>query len=231
MGFIGLNFLIVMFLSPVYGAGTLTGEQIRQHVVRHIEQSMPWPKNAVRIDVNTPPDMVGLASNNISVRVETAGSEEYVGEMTFMVRVSDGKQQRQVSVHGRVELQRDIIVSGKPLARDAVITADDVKVKKKWVRYIDPNLLSDVKEAIGKQLLSAVRSGAELRLQMIKEAIVIKKGKTVRINLERGPMTLTTMGISEEDGTAGSMIRVRNMSSNRQVYARVTGEDTVRIDY
>ncbi len=226
---LGLNFLLVLCLAPAYGA--VTGEQLRQQVVRHIEQSMPWPKEMARIDVNTPPDVSGLAKDGIVIRVETVGSEEYVGEMTFMVRVSDGKQQRQVTVHGRVEVMRDVVVSGRPLARDVIVSADDVKMKKKWVRHLDPDLLSSTENAVGKRVLMAVRGGAELKAQMLREPVVVKRGKTVRINLERGSMTLTTMGISEEDGSVGATIRVRNMSSNRMVYARVTGEDAVRIDY
>ena len=106
-----------------------------------------------------------------------------------------------------------------------------MKTKKKWVRHLDPDLLSSPENAIGKRVLVAVRGGAELKSQMLKEPVVVKKGKTVRINLERGAMILTTMGISEEDGAAGSLIRVRNIASDRMVYARVTGEDTVRIDF
>ena len=209
----------------------MTGEQIRQQVFKHIEQSMPWPKDAVRIDINTPPDLTGFANDKIAVRVETVGSEEYVGDMTFIVRISDGKQQRQVTVHGRAEILRDVVVSGRPLAKDTIITADDVKMKKKWVRHLDPDLLSSPDNAIGKRVLMAVRGGAELKSQMLKEPVLIKKGRRVRINLERGIMTLTTMGISEEDGAAGATIRVRNLSSDRLVYARVTSEDTVIIDF
>jgi flagella basal body P-ring formation protein FlgA len=209
----------------------VSGDQLKQQVIRHIEQSMPWPKDMARIDVNTPPDISGLAKDDIVIRVETVGPEEYVGEMTFIVRISDGRQQRQATIHGRVEIMRDVVVSGRPLARDTVIIADDVRIKKKWVRHLDPDLLSSPENAIGKRVLIAVRGGAELKSQMLKEPVIVRKGKTVRINLERGSMILTTMGISEEDGSVGSTIRVRNMSSNRMVYAKVTGEDTVRIDY
>jgi len=227
---ITLNVSLLLFcLVPAYGA--VSGEQIRQHVIRHIEQSMPWPKEAVRIDINVPPDLTGLAKEGVSIRVETVGAEEYVGEMTFMVRISDGKQQRQVTVHGRAEIMRDVVVSGRPLARDAILTAEDVRMKKKWVRHLDPDLLSTPESVIGKRVLMGVRGGAELKSQMLKDPVIVQKGKTVRINLERGAMTLTTMGISEEDGAAGSTIRVRNLSSDRRVYARVTGADTVRIDY
>lgn len=223
------NLICLVLLGPAYGA--VTGEQIRKQVVRHIEQSMPWPKDATRIEVSTPPDIAGIESRKSGIRVETLGNEEYVGEMAFMVRLTDGRQQRQITVRARVEIMRDVLVSSRPLARDTVLSADDVRVKKKWVRQLDPSLLESPETAVGKRLVMDIRGGAELKTQMVREPVVVKKGKTVRIALERGAMSISTIGISEEDGTTGAIIRVRNISSNRTIYAKVTGENTVRIDY
>lgn len=225
----GVSLLCVVLSAPAYGA--VKGEQIRQSVVRHIEQSMPWPKESARIDIASPADVQGLEKKGLVMRVENSGNEEYVGEMTFLVRLSDGRQQRQVTVRGRVEILREVLVSGRPLARDTIITPADVMTKRKWVRHLDPDLLSSPENAVGKRVLMSVRGGAELKSQMLREPVVIKKGRSVRINLERGAMVITTMGISEEDGAAGALIRVRNMSSNRLVYAKVMGEDVVRVDF
>jgi len=59
----------------------------------------------------------------------------------------------------------------------------------------------------------------------------VKRGKIVCINLERGPLKISTIGISEEDGARGAIIRVRNVSSNRMVYARVVGANTVQVEF
>ena len=223
------NLIGLVLFAPAYGA--VTGEQIRMQVVRHIEQSMPWPKEAARIEVSTPPDIAGIEPRKSSMRVETLGNEEYVGEMAFLVRILDGRQQRQTTVRARVEILRDILVSSRPLARDTILSPDDLRMKKKWVRQLDPSVLESPENAVGKRLAMDIRGGAELKSQMVREPVVVKKGKTVRINLERGAMMITTIGISEEDGTTGAMIRVRNISSNRTIYAKVTGENSVRIDY
>jgi flagellar basal body P-ring formation protein FlgA len=79
--------------------------------------------------------------------------------------------------------------------------------------------------------MMTVKAGAELKASLLKEPVVVKKGKNVRINLERGTMVISTMGISEEDGLAGSMIRVRNIASNRIIYAKVMDSETVRIEF
>ena len=106
------NLICLVLLAPAYGA--VTGEQIQRQVVRHIEQSMPWPKEAVRIDVSVPPDIAGIETRKTVIRVETLGNEEYVGEIAFLVRLSDGRQHRQVTVRGRMEIMQDVLVSSRP---------------------------------------------------------------------------------------------------------------------
>ena len=57
------------------GHALVSGESIRKQVVRHIERTMPWPRDAVRIDVDTPPDVPTLADRS-TIKVETSGMGE-----------------------------------------------------------------------------------------------------------------------------------------------------------
>ena len=53
----------------------------------------------------------------------------------------------------------------------------------------------------------------------------------VQVILESGAINITTMGLSEEDGAEGSFVRVRNVSSNKIIYARVIGDSRVKVDF
>jgi flagella basal body P-ring formation protein FlgA len=61
--------------------------------------------------------------------------------------------------------------------------------------------------------------------------MAVKRGKLVQIFLDSGYMKITTTGLSEEDGAEGSTIKVRNLTSNKIIYARVIGDAKVRIDF
>jgi flagella basal body P-ring formation protein FlgA len=39
------------------------------------------------------------------------------------------------------------------------------------------------------------------------------------------------LGLSEEDGMQGAIIKVKNMSSKRTIYARVLGESLVGVEF
>jgi flagella basal body P-ring formation protein FlgA len=66
---------------------------------------------------------------------------------------------------------------------------------------------------------------------MLKTVKTIKRGKMVKIVLENGPMMIVTFGLSEEDGSRGDFIKVRNISSNKIVYAKVIDDSSVRVDF
>ena len=120
-----------------------------------------------------------------------------------MVRLSDGKQNRMMSVHGSMEVLRPVVVAARSLDKDTILTAADVSVKKKWMRNIDPALIDSTQLAVGKRATLSLRSGMELKTAYLREPMIVKKGKTVRINLDRGGMKITALGVSEEDGAAG----------------------------
>ena len=76
-----------------------------------------------------------------------------------------------------------------------------------------------------------VSEGAELFTSMLKDVPLVKKGKMVKIVFDNGLMRIATVGLPEEDGIAGSIVRVRNITSNKIIYARVLGDSVVGIEY
>jgi len=44
-------------------------------------------------------------------------------------------------------------------------------------------------------------------------------------------MQIVTVGLSEEDGVAGNIVRVKNITSNKTIYARVLSDSVVGIEF
>jgi flagella basal body P-ring formation protein FlgA len=74
-----------------------------------------------------------------------------------------------------------------------------------------------------------VASGAELLATMLKEIPLVRKGKMVKMVFDNGSMQIVTVGLSEEDGVAGNIVRVKNITSNKIIYARVLSDSVVGI--
>ena len=88
-----------------------------------------------------------------------------------------------------------------------------------------------MEEATGKIMAVSIRPNTEITRNMLKELMPVKKGKMVHIILDNGAMKIMAMGLSEEDGAEGAIVKVRNITSSKTIYARVIGQSKVKVDF
>lgn len=102
---------------------------------------------------------------------------------------------------------------------------------KRWVREIPLNSVASPEEAIGKRICTGVPPHREITTNMLKDTVMIKKGKMVRIMLDNGLMIISSTGVAEENGAYGATIKVKNASSHKTILARVEGDSLVQVDF
>lgn len=226
-------FLAAAPLSTLAGqAAAIKGKQLRVMVKEYIETNMPWKQDDMRMEFLGRMADLSVPGDKISYRVKSRQDEAYIGDSVFTVAMyDDGSLVREESIRVRMEVAMGVVMSAKFLPRDTEIGADDVKLVRKWFSQSPANNLMQIEDAVGKHPHSDIRQNTEIKRNMLKSVRTIKRGKMVRIVVENGPLTIVTVGLSEEDGSRGDFIRVRNISSNKTVYAKVIDDSSVRVDY
>ena len=210
----------------------IKGTEIKTLVKDYVETNMPWQKDLIRVDFLGRISDLHVQGVKISCKVRSGRDEAYIGDSIFTVGIyDDGTLLREERVHVRMEVAMDVVVSTKFLPRDTVINTDDVKLVRKWFNQSPQNILTHIEDVIDKQPYSDIRQNMEIKRNMLRSAKTIKRGKMVKIVLENGPLTIMTVGLSEEDGSRGDFIKVKNISSNKIVHAKVIDDSSVRIDY
>ena len=233
-------FLTLMMLSMATAApsslagqvASIKGKELKTLVKKYIETNMPWKQENLRIEflgrITDPP----VQGEKISCQVKSRQDEAYIGDSTFTVGIyDDGTLVREESVRVRMEVAMDVVVSAKILPRDVEINADDVKFVRKWFNQNPANIVTQMDDVIGKHPYSDIRQNIEIKRNMLKSVKTIKRGKMVKMLLESGPMMIVTFGLSEEDGSRGDFIKVKNISSNKIVQAKVIDDSSVRVDF
>jgi flagella basal body P-ring formation protein FlgA len=207
-------------------------EKLNKAIGSYIEKNMSWPAGTMRFEVLSNPPEIAMPAGKISWKVEIKGNDNYLGDNYFVLKLyNKGILFKEESIRVRIEILQEFVVSVKNLGRDSVISANDVSLQKKWVRSIPLNAISNMDEVVGKLLCVSIRPNTEISRNMLKEVTAVKRGKMVQIVLDSGAINITTMGLSEEDGAEGSFVKVRNISSNKIIYARVVGEAKVKVDF
>ena len=167
----------------------------------------------------------------ITMQVEPAGNADFIGNMVFLVRfLKGGNVFRTQTVRTRIEVLHDIVVAARTLMSGTVLTENDIKTVRKWVDRIQLQTFSSPDRALGKRITVQARPGMALSAYTLKDVPLVQKGKIVKIIFDSRLMRIVTVGMPEEDGMAGSIIRVRNVASNKIIYARVLGTSLVGIE-
>lgn len=232
-------FLAVCLLVSVVPPSVVAREKantdqnlVMQVIRQHVEKNSPWAPDAVRIEfLHSLPVLSGL-TGKVSFRVESRSREEYIGDTTFKLRILQNNVfVKEESVRVRIEVLHEFVVSANSLGRNAILSADDLSVQSKWVRAIPLNVIHSTDDVIGKALASTVRPGMSITRNMLRDIPAVQRGKRVQVVLDNGMMTMVMNGLAEEDGAEDAMVRVRNLSSNKVIYARVVGQGRVQIDF
>lgn len=217
------------FCSP---KDILNQEILAKAITEHIEINMPWPADSARIELLSQLSAITADKVGLSFKVASKSREEYLGDTSFTLRIFQNDVfLKEETVRVRIEVLREFVVSTNNLGRDALITVNDVSLQKKWIRSIPINAISTLEEATGKIMTVSIRPNTEITRNMLKELMPVKKGKMVHIVLDNGVMKIMAMGLSEEDGAEGAIVKVRNITSSKIIYARVIGQSKVKVDF
>jgi flagellar basal body P-ring formation protein FlgA len=207
-------------------------DMLMQKIRQHIENSMPWPAENVRIEFLSNLPKIDNLNGKISLSIESRPKEEYIGDTSFSVRIFSNRIfVKEETVRVRIEVLREFVVSVNSIARDSILSDGDVTVQKKWVRNIPLNTVSSLNEVLGKNIVVGIRPNTQITRSMLKEVMPVKKGKMVQVILDNGAMKMMMSGVAEEDGAEDSMVKVRNLNSNKIIFARVVGQAKVQIDF
>ncbi|MBU8910847.1 MAG: flagellar basal body P-ring formation chaperone FlgA, partial [Desulfobacterales bacterium] len=213
-------------------AVVIKGETIKKYVRTYIEKNISWPKNVVRVEFPSTVSDLRLTGEKITCRVLSKRNEDFIGNSSFTFKCyENGTFLHGKTVRVKIEIGMDVVVSAKFLRRNVKIEHDDVRLVKKWFNRLPSNIISSPDAVIGMKLRTNVKPNAEITGNMVRAIPMVKRGKPVRIIFENGPMRITTIGLSDQDGLHGELIKVRNVSSKNMIYARVTGNSLVKVEF
>jgi flagella basal body P-ring formation protein FlgA len=213
-------------------AAILREGAVRKIVAEHIQRHMPWEREDMRLTFLSGCSDIAVPAPAYTYDVQERSNEPYIGDSVVILKLYNGGVfLLERPVHVRMEVAFDILVSSRALPVDTVIGSDDVRVIKRWLTREPLRSIATLEEALGKRVASSIRPNHEITRTMLREVPLVKKGRVVKMVLNNGAINITTLGQIQEDGGMGSSVRVKNISSQRIVYARVVGESLVQVDF
>ncbi len=232
--FISIAFLIVVMAQPsllLANQQIVGGADFENLFFDLVTKDAPWPINDLVVEnFFANPSSLSLPAGSMEFKLLNQVHNAYLGKKKLAVAVFvDGREYAKVTLIGRLKLVVEAVVTTRRLARHQVLTAEDVKVVRLDISQIAGDLLPAADLAIGQRLKRSMRAGSPLFADLLEPQPLVKRGDRVMIEAKSGVITVTVPGEVRSSGARGDSVRVKNLMSRREVYAKVLDERTVQV--
>jgi len=154
------------------------------------------------------------------------------GNVRLIAVVSiNGKVINKVTLSGWVDVFESVVCAARNLKRGEALTKDDVYLTRKNISHLKSNYLTAMNQAIGLMVKHNVKADACIKDWMLKKLPVVDRGDLVTILAESAGLKLTVPGRVLMKGYDGELVKVKNLMSKRDIYAKVVDNATVMVDF
>jgi flagellar basal body P-ring formation protein FlgA len=136
-----------------------------------------------------------------------------------------------ISVQVEVEALSDMVVALRQLDYGTIISATDVGVQQRDVASVAGKYTRDPDAIVGRRARTSIKANAAIRTDQVEKVPIIKSGQLVTIVAENEVMKITVAGRAKGSGAEGDTIMVQNLSSLKEIPARVINATTVQVGF
>lgn len=182
-----------------------------------------WAGTRGRVEIEVPPldPRLQIPSCEVPLQARPANSQNSGGRVTVRVECQDQAPWIR-NIIGYVRIYQPVVVADRALPRGTLLTAADLSMREIDISTLRGQALNSRSQVEGMALRRAVSPGTAINLDMVTAPVLVRRGDTVVLTANRGPVAIRQQGVALQDGEAGRQIPVRNHSSNRVVQAVVT---------
>jgi len=208
-------------------------DELRKIFVASALADCPWPKeDAELINFQARPQGLGLPLGSFAWRVTQKNTDCRPGRKTLTAAIlKNGTEQGLVKMTGDLKLFGPVVSLKKRLNRNEIITRDDLGATRRDVSQLDPGFIRNPAEAVGKKLRVSLPAGAILYDQTLTVPDLVRRGDKVTIVARSAAVEVSAPGEARDFGTKGEIIRVKNLSSRKEIQARVVESGLVETEF
>jgi len=197
----------------------------------YVFKNMPWQQEWVRIE-DFFAKKVMLPKGNVNVRFSFHKDEDFLGrfntEVFFYV---DGHFKKKIRMTGNIIVKAPVTVCSRDIARNEVITAQDVRIQTKDITYESRDYILDTEALLGKKSRINISAGTVLHEDMFKTVPAVQRGDMVTLVVETDSFKITVPGMVLENACSGGQVWVKNLASNNKVCGLVRNSKVITVGF
>jgi flagella basal body P-ring formation protein FlgA len=141
----------------------------------------------------------------------------------------DGVVANSANLGVQVKWFQPVRISAETIQRGDPLDDDMFAIMQRELKTLADPPISVETKLEGLEATRTIREGITLTESLVQPEQVVGRGDRVTILYTSGALSITAMGEARESGSKGEIIRVRNTSTRKTIYAEVQDEQSVKI--
>lgn len=196
----------------------------------HVRTSVNAKVGTLRVKAETLDPRLHLAACPAAIETFLPSGANLAARTTVGARCNVAAVQWTLYIGVNIETETPVLVLNHAVMRDAALTTNDVMVDVRRVPGLSTGYLTDVAQLQGYATRQNIAAGMVLTPAMLQPAVVIHRGQQVTVLANASGISVRAEAIALSDGTANSRIRVRNLSTAKELEAVVDSPSVVRVE-
>ncbi len=223
--------LIIFCLTPRAFAYTIAGVELQAIALEAVENALAERGEYRRHEIffTQHPTDIKLPEGTVDVRAELPSSINYVSLTPVRAIIYvNGRAYRTVSYTASVRVYDTVLVATHDLRVEVPVTTGDFRLAE--VKIDGRNeYVKDVAEVNGLVPHRFIRAGSPVTVSYFQQPVAVNIGQRVTIVVNYRGIRATAAGIVMTRGRVGSIVKVKNETSEKILSAKVIDSHTVEV--
>lgn len=223
--------ILVMSLMPRTFAYTISGAELQTIALDAVERALVQRGETRRHEIfftQSPVD-IKLPEGVVDVKAELPAQINYVSLTPVRVMIYvNGRANRTVSYTASVKVFDTVLVASHDLRIEIPVTARDFHTAEVTMDGRN-EYIKDIAEVNGLVPHRFIRAGSPVTLAYFQQPVAVNHGQHVNIIVNYNGIRATAKGIVMTRGRIGSLVKVKNETSERILTAKVIDAQTVEV--
>ena len=203
-------------------------KHFKEYVCRHLRKTeSDVVVSRFKVKGNGP-----VPAGTVSFKLFQKGRTRLQGHVKLIAEINvSGQVKNEILLSGYIDVFESVVCTSRNFKRGEVIEKDDIYLAKKNISRLSPKVLTHMDKAEGLRAKHNIKADICLKEWMLEKTPVVKKGDIITIFAESGVLKVTVPGKVLMKGCPGDLIRVQNLMSKKDIYAKVVNSSTVMVEF
>lgn len=202
-------------------------QQIEEHLLNQLAANQEG-KIDVTID-KIDPRLHLKACDKQKIEVFNPYHTALASSITMGIRCLENDNHWSLYVPTRISIKKPVIAAKQNIVKGSLIGENDIQFIDMDINQLKQGYYSQPQQVIGQVAKQNIAAGNCLLPNTLENALLVLKGQQVNIQAVSDTIKVSMPGVALGSGAINELIKVKNLSSDRVVEARISGQNEVKV--